>query len=136
MRRQSKDTEAMTALQIVQGSLLTASVATGLLATIVQYQIYRHLRRQHHKAFDRLGLPRPSFFWREDRQADSVAFDTYLSSESYRALEDRQLRVLSRRVRALRWMSGAGFALLLITLMVFWAGPNSLWDFLMDLGRY
>jgi hypothetical protein len=133
-----QDTVAMTAVRILQGSLLISSVATVGLETIVQYQIYRHLRRQHRKAFDGLGIPSPSFLWREDRQADisSAAFEQFFTSRHYQALKDRQLNALLRRVGFLRWMSTIGFALLLITLFVFRADSSSLWDFMIDLWHY
>jgi hypothetical protein len=130
----------MTAVRVLQESLLISSVATGgLLAPFVQYQLYRHLRRQHREAIDRLGIQSPSFLWREDQQAsDSDAtFEQFFTSGNYQALEDRQLTAMWGRVRLLRCMSGIGFVLLLITLLVFHADPSSLWDFLVDLfGHY
>jgi hypothetical protein len=65
-----------------------------------------------------------------------VAFEQFFSSVNYQGLKDQQLNAWWRRVRFLRRMSGVGFALLLITLLVFWADPTSLWDFLVDLARY
>lgn len=78
------------------------------------------------------------FLWREDRQADnsSAAFERYFSSENHKAREDRQLDALWKRLRFLRRASGVGFAFLLITLLVFWGDPGSLWDFFVDLGHY
>jgi hypothetical protein len=75
----------MTALGVIQATLLISSAALGgLLAPIVHYQIYRHLRRQHRKTFDRLGIsPSASFiwrdFWRDDCEEDnsSVAFERF-----------------------------------------------------------
>jgi hypothetical protein len=93
------------------------------------------LRRQHRKAFDRLRITSPSFLWREEADNSSAAFEQFFSSENYQALRDRQLNVWRKRVRLLRWISGVGFALLLITLLVFRADPSSLWDFLVDLAR-
>jgi hypothetical protein len=124
-------------LRVIQLSLFVSSVATGgLFAPIAQYQIYLHLRRQHREAFDRLRITSPSFLWREEADNSSAAFEQFFSSENYQALKDRQLNVWRRRVRLLRWISGVGFALLLITLLVFRADPSSLWDFLVDLARY
>jgi hypothetical protein len=128
----------MTALGVIQTSLFISSVATaGILVPIVQYQIYRHLRRQQREAFDRLEIaPSPSFLWRDDRQAASTAFEQFFSSGKYETLKDPQLNALWRRVRFIRWVSGVSFALLLITFLVFRAVPDFLWDLLVNFGRY
>jgi hypothetical protein len=131
--------KSMMAVRVIETSLLISAVATGgVFAPIVQYQIYRHLRQRHRRAIDGLGVRTPSFLWREDRQADdsSVAFEKFLSSGSHQELKDHQLNVLWQRVRLLRWLSGVGFALLLIALFVFRRDPGSLWVFFMDLGHY
>ena len=127
----------MTALGVIQTSLFISSVATaGILVPIVQYQIYRHLRRHHRKAFDQLGISGPSFLWREDRDAESKAFADFFSSGKHETLKDPRLNALWRRVRLIGWMCCVSLALLLITFVVFRADPDHVWDFLVDLARY
>jgi hypothetical protein len=127
----------MMAVRVFEASLLISSVAIGgVFAPIVQYQIYRRLRQRHRKVIDGLGIPSPSFLWREDRQSDDLAFEQLLTSGSREALQDRQLNILWGRVRFLRCLSGIGFALLLIALLVFRRDSGSIWYFLVDLGRY
>jgi Sec-independent protein secretion pathway component TatC len=47
----------MTALGLIQTSLCVSFLAAAaILLPIVHYQLYSHLRRQHRKAFDRLGI--------------------------------------------------------------------------------
>jgi hypothetical protein len=71
----------MTALGVIQISLCVFSLAAAaILIPIVRYQIYRHLRRHHRKAFDRLAISGPSFLWREDRDAEGTAFEQFFSS--------------------------------------------------------
>jgi hypothetical protein len=131
----------MTALGIIQTALCASFLAaTAILLPIVDYQLYRHLRRQHRNAFDQLRVS-PSayhFFWRDDRPQDgsNVAYEHFFSSGSHQALKDRRLDVLWRRVRLIRWTCGVSFALLLITFVVFRADPNGVWAFLTDLARY
>jgi hypothetical protein len=131
----------MTALGLIQTSLCVSFVsATAILLPIVHYQLHSHLRQQHRKAFDRLGVS-PSaydFFWRDDRPADgsNLAFQQIFSSENHQVLCDRHLDALWRRLRLTRWVCGVSFLLLLFTFLVSRADPNGVWAFLVDLGRY
>jgi len=131
----------MTALGLIQTSLCVSFLAsTAILLPIVHYQLYSHLRRQHSKAFDRLGIS-PSaycFFWRDDGPADgsSVAFEQFFSSGNHQALKDRHLDALWRRVRLIRWACGVSFGLMLITFLAFRADPNGVWAFVVDLAQY
>jgi hypothetical protein len=127
----------MIALGVIQISLCVFSLAAAaILIPIVRYQIYRHLRRHHRKAFDQLAISSPSFFWREDRDAESTAFEQFFSSGKHETLKDPQLIALRRR-ESLIWRScGVNFALLLITFLVFRADPNGVCAFLVDLARY
>jgi len=127
----------MTALSVIQISLCAFSLAAAaILIPIVRYQIYRHLRRHHRKAFDRLEISSPSFLWREDRDQESTAFEQFFSSGKHETLKDPQLIALRRRESLIWWGSGVSFVLLLITFLVFRADPNHVWDFLIDLARY
>jgi hypothetical protein len=131
----------MTASGLIQTSLCVSFLsAAAILLPIVHYQLYSHLRQQHRKAFDRLGVS-PSaydFFCRDDRPADdsNVAFEQFFSSGNHQALRDRHLDALWRRLRLIRRMCGVSFLLLLITFLVFRADPNGVWAFLVDLARY
>ena len=131
-----QDTVAMTALGVIQRSLCVSFLAAAVIYLPVRYQIYRHLRRQHRKAFDRLGISSPSFLWREDRDAESTAFEQFFSSGKHETLKDPRLNALWRRVRLIGWMCCVSLALLLITFVVFRADPDRVWDFLVDLARY
>src|SRR5450755_3668830 len=113
---QIQDTVAMTALGIIQTSVCVLFLAAAaILIPIVRYQIYRHLRRHHRKAFDQLAISSPSFFWREDCDAENTAFEQFFSSGKHETLKDPQLSALRRR-ESLIWRScGVSFALLLIT---------------------
>jgi hypothetical protein len=127
----------MIALGVIQTSLCVFSLAAAaILIPIVRYQIYRHLRRHHRKAFDQLAISSPSFFCREDRDAESTAVEQFFSSGRHETLKDPQLSALRRR-ESLIWRScGVSFALLLITFLVFRADPDGVWAFLVDLARY
>ena len=134
---QIQDTVAMTALGIIQTSVCVLFLASAaILIPIVRYQIYRHLRRHHRKAFDRLGISSPSFLWREDRGAESTAFEQLYSSGKHETPKDPQLNALRRRESLIWRACGVSFALLLITFLVFRTDPSHVWDFLVDLGHY
>ena len=128
----------MTVLGVIQASPFLSSLALfGLLQPVVYYQIHRHLLRHHRKAVDRLGISTDaSFIWKvfgkDDRQSDNslVVFDRLFYSGNYRALKDKQLDAMWRRVRLIRWVGGVGFTLLLITFLVFRADPAHIWEFL------
>lgn len=127
----------MTALGLIQISLCVFSLAAAaILIPIVQYQIYRHLRRHHRKAFERLAISNPSFLWREDRDAESTAFEQFFSSGKHEALQDPQLSALRRRESLIWRASGVSFALLILTFLVFRTDPNGVWAFLVDLSRH
>lgn len=84
-----------TALGAIQLSLCVFSLASiAILIPIAEYQIYRHLRRHHRKAFERLAIPSPSFLWREERDAESAAFEEFFSSGTHVVLQDPQLNAL------------------------------------------
>jgi hypothetical protein len=127
----------MTALGVIQTSLCVFSLsAAAILIPIVRYQIYRHLRRHHRKALDQLEISSPSFLWREDRDAESTAFERFFSSGTHETLKDPRLSTLQRRESLIWWACGVSFVLLLITFLAFRADPNRVWDFLVDLARY
>jgi hypothetical protein len=127
----------MTVLGVIQISLCVFSLAVAaILIPIVRYQIYRHLRRHHRKAFDRLAVSGPSFLWREDRDAEGTAFEQFFSSGKHETPNDPQLSALRRREGLIWRACGVSFALLLITFLVFRADPNGVWSFLVDLARY
>ena len=127
----------MTARGIIQISLCVFSlVAAAILIPIVRYQIYRHLRRHHRKAFDRSAISGPSFLWREDRDAESTAFEQFFPSGKHGTLKDPQVSALRRRESLIWRACGVSFALLLITFLVFRADSNGVWAFLVDLARY
>jgi len=126
----------MTALGVIQWTLCVSCLAAAALSLPVQYQIYRHVRRQHPRAFRRLGISSPAFLWREDRDADSSAFDELCASGNPETLHDPRLHTLRRRGNVLAWMCGASLALLLITFVVFRADPAHVGDFMLDLSRY
>jgi hypothetical protein len=131
-----QDTVAMTALGVIQKSLCVSFLAAAVILLPVEYQIYRHLRRHHRKAFDHLRVHSPSFFWREDREAEGTAFADFFSSGKHETLKDPGLNALLR-LKGLIWRAcGVSFALLLITFLVFRAEPDHVWDFLVDLARY
>ena len=115
----------MTALGVIQISLCVFSLATAaILVPIVQYQIYRHLRRHHRNAFDRLAISDPSFLRREDRDVESTAFEQFFSSGKHETLKDPQLSALRRREGLIWRACGVSFALLVITFLVFRADPT------------
>src|SRR5476651_2169645 len=121
---QIQDTVAMTALGVIQLSLCVSFLASAaILIPIVRYQIYRHLRRHHRKAFDRLRISSPSFLWREDRDTESTAFEQFFSSGKHETLRDPQLNALRRRESLIWRACGVSFVLLLITFLVFRADP-------------
>jgi hypothetical protein len=126
----------MTALGIIQWTLCVLHLAAAALSLPVQYRIYRHVRRQHPRAFRRLGISSPAFLWREDRDAESMAFDELCASGNPETLQDPRLQALRRRGNVLAWMCGASLALLLITFVVFRADPGNVGDFMLDLSRY
>jgi hypothetical protein len=122
----------MTSPGVIQATLLISSVALGgILLPFAHYRIYHHLRRQHRKTFDRLGIsPSASFIWREywsedcEVEGSSAVIERFFSSGDYRTLKDQQLNAMWRRVRLIRWVSCVGFALLLITFMLFRTVPD------------
>jgi hypothetical protein len=126
----------MTALGVIQISLCVSFLAAAVIVLPVRYQIYRRLRRHHRKAFDQLRINGPSFLWREDRDAESAAFDEFFVSGNHETLEDSRLNVLLRIETSILRASAASLALLLITFLVFRADPAHIWDFLVDLSRY
>jgi hypothetical protein len=127
----------MTLVGVIQISLCVFSLATAaILVPLVQYQIYRHVRRHHRKAFDRLGISSASLLWREDRDAESAAFEQLISAAKHQTLKDPQLNALRRRESLIWRACGVSFTLLLITFLVFRADPNHVWDFLIDLAHY
>jgi hypothetical protein len=132
-----QDTGTMTALGVIQIALCVFSLAAAaILIPIVRHQIYRHLRRHHRNAFDRLEISSPSFLWREDRDKESTAFEQFFSSSKHETLKDPQLIALRRRESLIWRGSGVSFALLLITFLVFRTDPNNVWNFLIELARY
>lgn len=127
----------MTALGVIQISLCAFSLAAAaILVPLVQYRIYRHLRRHHRKEFERLAISSPSFIWREDRDAESRAFELFFSSRKHEVLQDAQLNKLRRRENLLWRACGVSFALLLLTFLFFRTDPNGVWAFLVDLAHY
>jgi hypothetical protein len=124
----------MTALGVIQILLCVFSLATAaILVPILRYQRYRHLRRQHPEVFDQMGISSPSFLWREDRDAESAAFEQFFSSRKHESLRDPQLNALRRREK-LTWRAcGLSFAFLLATFLVFRSDANHVWDFLIEL---
>jgi len=127
----------MTALGIIQTSLCGFSLAAVvILVPVVQYQIYRRLRRHHPEVFEQLAISSPSFLWREDRDAESTAFEQYFSSGKHETLNDPQLNALHRREGLIWRACGVSFALLILTLLLFRADPDGLWPFLVDLARH
>ena len=127
----------MTTLGVIQVSLCAFSLAAAaILVPIGRYQIYRHLRRHHRKALDRLGISSPSFLWREDRDEESTEFAQFFSSGKHETLDDPQLNALRRRESLIWRACGASFALLLISFMAFRTDADHVWDFLVDLARY
>jgi hypothetical protein len=73
---------------------------------------------------------------REDRDAETTAFEQFISSGTSQVLKDPQLNALRRRESSIWWACGVSFALLLISFAVFRVDPSHVWDFLVDLGRY
>jgi hypothetical protein len=132
----TQDTVTMSALGVIQISLCVSSLAAAVIFLPVRYQIYRHLRRHHRKAFDQFGIRSPSFLWREDRDAESTAFEDFFSSGNHETLKDPRLNALLRLESSLSRACGLSFALLLITFLVFQADAAHIWDFLVDLGHY
>jgi len=127
----------MTVLGAIQISLCGISLAAAaILAPIVQYQIYRHLRRRHREAFDRLAISNPSFLWREDREAEDAAYAQFLPSVKHATLKDPELLELQRRESLIWRACGVSFVVLVITFLVFRADSQHVWDFLVDLSRY
>jgi hypothetical protein len=127
----------MTSLGVIQVSLCVLSLAAAaILIPIVRYQIYGHLRRQHRSALDRLGISSPAFLWREHRDAESTAFEQFMSSSLHQMPNDPRLDTLRRRESLIWRACGVSFALLLVSFAVFRADPSHVWDFLIDLGRY
>jgi hypothetical protein len=129
-------TLAMTGLGVIQASLCASSLAAVVIVLPVEYQIYRHLRRHHRKAFDQLRLRSPSFLWREDREPESTAFEDFFSSRKHLTLNDPRLDALLRLKRFIWRASGVSFALLLLTFLVFRSDSARVWDFLIDLAHY
>lgn len=123
----------MMAPGLIQTTLCATILMTVFLEPLVQYRIYRHLRRHHRKVFDRLQISGPSFLWREDRDVESTAFDQLFSLRKHESLNDPQLNRLCRCARLIRWVFGASLALLLIVLVVFRVDPG-VRNFLIDLG--
>jgi hypothetical protein len=127
----------MTALGVIQISLCVFSLAAAaIVIPIIEYQIYRHLRRHHREAFDQLAIPSPSFIWQEDRDAESAAFEQFFSSGKHVLLKDLRLSALRRRESLTWWACGVSFALLLLTFVVFRTDPNGVWAFLVDLASH
>jgi|HubBroStandDraft_1064217.scaffolds.fasta_scaffold18107_3 hypothetical protein len=133
----------MSALGVIQASLLTVSVVLFVILQPIFYvQIHLHLVRHHRKACDRVGISTDAWYmwkhlWKDDCEPDNslVVFDRFFYSGKYQALKDKRLDALWHRVRLIRRMSGVGFALLLLTFLVFRADPAHIWDFLRELAR-
>jgi hypothetical protein len=129
-------TLAMTGLGAIQASLCASFLVAAVIVLPVDYQIYRHLRRHHRKAFDQLRLQSPSFLWREDRDAEITSFADFISSRKHLALNDPRLNTLLR-LKSFIWpVCGVSFALLLSTFLIFRADSAHVWDFLVDLAHY
>jgi hypothetical protein len=126
----------MTALGAIQISLCVSFLAAAVIILPVRFQIYRRLRRHHRKAFDQLRINGPSFLWREDRDAESAAFDDFFASGNHEPLKDARLNELLRIESSILRGCLASLALLLITFLVFRDDPAHIWDFLVDLSRY
>jgi hypothetical protein len=127
----------MTSLGVIQVSLCVLSLAAAaILIPIVRYQIYRHLRRQHRNALDRLGISSAAFLWSEDREAKSTAYEQFVSSRIHQMPNDPRLDALRRRESLIWRACGVTFALLLVSFAVFRADPGHVWEFLTDLGHY
>jgi|HubBroStandDraft_1064217.scaffolds.fasta_scaffold75074_3 hypothetical protein len=124
----------MTALGVIQILLCVFSLATAaILVPILRYQRYRHFRREHREVFDQMGISSPSFLWREDRDAESTAFEQLFSSRKHESLRDPRLNALRRREKVIWRACGVSFAFLLATFLVFRSDANHVWDFLIDL---
>lgn len=131
-----QDTLAMTGLGVLQASLCASFLGAAVIVLPIEYQIYRHLRRQHRKAFDQLRIQSPSFLWREDRDAESAAFADFISYQRHVTPNDPRLNSLLR-LKSFIWRAcGVSLVLLLSTFLVFRADSAHIWDFLVDLARY
>jgi hypothetical protein len=126
----------MTALGVIQASLCASLLATAVSVLPVEYQIYRHLRRHQPKDFEQLGIQSPAFLWREDREAQSTAFEDFFSSNKHVPLNDPRLNALLRLKSFLWRMCGVSSGLLLATFLLFRSDSAHVWDFLVDLAHY
>jgi hypothetical protein len=126
----------MTALAVIQKSLCVSFLAAAVVAVAVKYLLYRHLRRHQREAFDKLRIHSPSFLWREDRDAESTAFEDFFSSGRHEALNDLRLKALLRLNGVTLRACGLSLAFLIITFLAFRADPGHVWNFLLDLAHY
>jgi hypothetical protein len=129
-------TLAMTGLGVIQVSLCASFLAAAVFVLPVEYQIYRHMRQHHRKAFDQLGIQSPAFLWREDRDAEDTAFADFISSRKHMTPNDPRLNSLLRLKSFIWRVCGVSFALLLATFLVFQADSAHVWDFLVDIAHY